>query len=254
MTHAPGRSGKRMRVLVAMSGGVDSTIAAFALKAAGHEIAGVTMKLFCYEREDGSSRPCCDGEAIRAARRSAEILGIPHTVVDMEEVFRRDVIGDFISEYESGRTPNPCIRCNSHVKFGPLIEKARRMGFDAVATGHYVRLLPPRPPNQVGPYTVRATPQRIRATSSGASRRNGWDPACSPWDGHRKEPYAVSRAGCACPIGTGRKARTSASFHRGSMPVSWPIGFPSRIRCEGPDRCGWPPRANRSASIAGSSA
>lgn len=129
-----------------MSGGVDSTVAAFLLKAAGHEVAGVTMKLFCYGREEGPSRPCCDGEAIRVARRSAELLGVPHTVTDLEEVFRRDVVGDFVSEYGAGRTPNPCIRCNSHVKFGPLAEKARKMGFDAVATGHYVRSLPAEPP------------------------------------------------------------------------------------------------------------
>jgi tRNA-specific 2-thiouridylase len=122
-----------------MSGGVDSAIAAYLLHRAGHEVAGVTMKLFCYEREDGPPRPCCDLEAVRDARRAAERIGIPHVVVDMEETFRRDVVEDFVSEYASGRTPNPCVRCNTYVKFRPLLEKARRMGFEAVATGHYVR-------------------------------------------------------------------------------------------------------------------
>jgi tRNA-specific 2-thiouridylase len=128
-----------LRVLVAMSGGVDSSIAAYLLHRAGHEVAGVTMKLFCYDREEGPPRPCCDLEAVREARRAAETIGIPHTVVDMEEAFRRDVVGDFIQEYAAARTPNPCVRCNTYVKFGPLLDKGRRMGFEAVATGHYAR-------------------------------------------------------------------------------------------------------------------
>ncbi len=134
------RGGARtLRVLVAMSGGVDSAVAAWLLARAGNEVAGATMRLFCYEREEGPPRPCCDMEAVREARRSAERIGIPHLVIDMEEVFRREVVGDFISEYARARTPNPCIRCNTYVKFGPLLEKAERMGFDAVATGHYAR-------------------------------------------------------------------------------------------------------------------
>lgn len=128
-----------MRVLAAMSGGIDSAIAAWLLTREGHEVVGATMRLFCYEREEGPSRPCCDMDAVRAARRSAERIGIPHLVIDMEEVFRREVVGDFISEYARGRTPNPCIRCNTYVKFGPLLERAERMGFDAIATGHYAR-------------------------------------------------------------------------------------------------------------------
>jgi tRNA-specific 2-thiouridylase len=131
---------KRLKVLVAMSGGVDSAVAAHQLQAQGHEVAGATMKLFCYDKQEapGHNRACCDLEAIREARRSADLLGIGHTVIDVEEAFGRDVVGNFVEEYAAARTPNPCVRCNTYVKFGPLLEKARRMGFDAIATGHYV--------------------------------------------------------------------------------------------------------------------
>ena len=111
-----------------MSGGIDSAIAAHLLSRAGHEVMGATIELYCFEREQSAPRPCCDMPAIREARRSAEILGIPHVVLNMKEPFRRHVVDDFIDEYASGRTPNPCVQGNTHVKFGPLIEEAMRMG------------------------------------------------------------------------------------------------------------------------------
>jgi tRNA-uridine 2-sulfurtransferase len=132
------RVAQPMRILVAMSGGVDSAVAAYLLQRSGHEVAGATMRLFCSSRQEGPARPCCDMEAVHEARRSADRLGIEHVVVDMEETFQREVVGDFIDEYARARTPNPCVRCNTLVKFGPLLAKARRMGFDGVATGHYV--------------------------------------------------------------------------------------------------------------------
>lgn len=141
MARSTDRHEKPQRILVAMSGGVDSAVAAYILKRAGHDVIGATMKLFCFDREESARRPCCDMEAIRLARRTAGIMQIPHVVIDLEESFRREVINDFISEYAAARTPNPCIRCNTFVKFAPLLTKARRMGCDAIATGHYVRLV-----------------------------------------------------------------------------------------------------------------
>ncbi|MBM3287112.1 MAG: tRNA 2-thiouridine(34) synthase MnmA [Candidatus Eisenbacteria bacterium] len=138
-----------MRIMVAMSGGVDSAVAAYLLHRAGHEVVGATLRLFCYERGEVPDRPCCDENAVLEARWSAERISIPHMVIDFKETFHREVVEDFVSEYGSARTPNPCIRCNTHVKFGPLLERAERIGFDAVATGHYARRDRP-PPSEMG--------------------------------------------------------------------------------------------------------
>ena len=128
------------RVLVAMSGGVDSSVAAAMLVDAGHEVIGVTMKTFCYSGTEDHGRTCCGLDGIADARRVAVALDIPHYVFDVEEDFNRDVIDDFVSEYAEGRTPNPCVRCNSNTKFRDLLERGRDLGCDRIASGHYVRI------------------------------------------------------------------------------------------------------------------
>jgi len=131
-----------MRVLAAMSGGVDSAVAAARAVDAGHDVVGVHLAL---SRAGGTlrtgSRGCCTVEDALDARRVADLLGIPFYVWDFSERFRDDVIDDFISEYKAGRTPNPCLRCNEKINFAALLERAIELGFDAVCTGHYATLV-----------------------------------------------------------------------------------------------------------------
>ncbi|SHO59912.1 tRNA (5-methylaminomethyl-2-thiouridylate)-methyltransferase [Pseudoxanthobacter soli DSM 19599] len=133
----PGRP-QDHRVVVAMSGGVDSSLVAALVKQAGYDVVGVTLQL--YDHGEASHRPgaCCAGRDIRDARRVAETLGIPHYVLDMEERFRDAVIEGFADSYLAGETPVPCVACNQTVKFSDLLETARDLGATALATGHYV--------------------------------------------------------------------------------------------------------------------
>lgn len=127
------------RVLVAMSGGVDSSVAAALLVDAGCEVIGVTMKL----HEDGSDivdRPCCSLDSTSDARRVCETLGIPHYVTNLVDHFGQDVLDDFVNEYARGRTPIPCVRCNTFTKFRDLLAKADAIDAPWMATGHYARM------------------------------------------------------------------------------------------------------------------
>ncbi|MGH2726678.1 MAG: tRNA 2-thiouridine(34) synthase MnmA, partial [Actinomycetota bacterium] len=129
-----------MKILVAMSGGVDSSVAAALLAREGHDVTGVHMKLSSYatsSESDGRVHGCCTVEAADDARRVAQVVDIPFYVWDLTAEFSRGVLDDFVSEYAGGRTPNPCVRCNETVKFGALLERGRDAGFEAVATGHY---------------------------------------------------------------------------------------------------------------------
>ncbi|CEA08677.1 tRNA-specific 2-thiouridylase MnmA [Arthrobacter saudimassiliensis] len=131
-----------MKVLAAMSGGVDSAVAAARAVDAGHDVVGVHLAL---SRMPGTlrtgSRGCCTIEDSRDAWRACDILGIPYYVWDFSERFKEDVVDDFVAEYAAGRTPNPCMRCNERIKFAALLEKALALGFDAVCTGHYAKVI-----------------------------------------------------------------------------------------------------------------
>ena len=131
-----------MRVVAAMSGGVDSAVAAARMVEAGHEVVGVHLALSqnaATLRE--SARGCCTIEDAGDARRVADMIGIPFYVWDMAARFKNDVVDDFVAEYAAGRTPNPCLRCNEKIKFAALLDKALALGFDAVATGHYAQIV-----------------------------------------------------------------------------------------------------------------
>jgi tRNA-specific 2-thiouridylase len=130
-----------MRVIAAMSGGVDSSVAAARMVDAGHEVVGVHLALSRATSPAGGSRGCCTLDDARDARRVADLLGIPFYVWDLSERFRVDVIDDFVDEYRRGRTPNPCMRCNERIKFAAVLDRALAMDFDAVGTGHYARVV-----------------------------------------------------------------------------------------------------------------
>lgn len=130
-----------MRVLAALSGGVDSAVAAARAIDAGHDVVGIHMALSRNrEATRTGSRGCCSIEDASDARWAAGILGIPFYTWDLSEEFEERVVADFLAEYRAGRTPNPCVRCNERIKFDALLERALALGFDAVATGHYARL------------------------------------------------------------------------------------------------------------------
>jgi tRNA-specific 2-thiouridylase len=143
-----------MRVIAALSGGVDSAVAAARLVDAGHDVTGVHLAL-AEKRYAGGGRGCCTLEDVHDARRAADMLGIGFYVWDFAERFRQTVLDDFLQEYREGRTPNPCVSCNQHIKFAAVLERAQALGFEAVGTGHYAR---------------------VQQTSAGAQLHRGVDP------------------------------------------------------------------------------
>jgi tRNA-specific 2-thiouridylase len=129
-------SAAKERVLVAMSGGVDSSVAAALLLEQGHDVTGVTLKLWGGESDSG----CCSVADVEDARRVAAQLGVPHYVFNLTDLFDDTVVGPYVRDHAEGRTPNPCVECNRSIKFGALFRRAEALGFDAVATGHHARV------------------------------------------------------------------------------------------------------------------
>ncbi|HYZ90907.1 MAG TPA: tRNA 2-thiouridine(34) synthase MnmA [Actinomycetota bacterium] len=130
-----------MRLLAAMSGGVDSSVAAALARQAGHDVTGVTLKQWEFpDEETRLVKGCCTLDAVADARRAADVIGIAHYTLDFRDSFAAEVVGPFVADYANGLTPNPCVRCNERVRFGALWERAQMLGFDGLITGHYARV------------------------------------------------------------------------------------------------------------------
>jgi tRNA-specific 2-thiouridylase len=153
-----------LRVLAAMSGGVDSAVAAARAADAGHDVTGVHLALSANPSSYRTgARGCCTLEDARDARRAADVIGIPFYVWDMAQQFHDDVVRDFVDEYARGNTPNPCLRCNEKIKFAAVLDRAVALGFDAVCTGHHARLDPALP--APGPRRLRRSPDLAKDQS-----------------------------------------------------------------------------------------
>lgn len=173
-----------MKVIAAMSGGVDSSVVAARLVDAGHEVVGVHLALAKAPSGSGRTRGCCTLDDARDARRVADVLGIPFYVWDLSERFRADVVDDFVEEYRRGRTPNPCVRCNERIKFAAVLDRALALDFDAVATGHYAQVLA----GPQGPELHRGVdPDKDQSYVLGVLTRDQLEHTLLPLGGDRKE-------------------------------------------------------------------
>ncbi len=131
---------KNSKIVVAMSGGVDSAVSALLLHELGYEVIGVNLKVWDYQQNCDSKKTCCSPKDIYDAKSVGMQLNIPFYVIKMEHIFKEKVIDRFILDYQKARTPNPCVECNTHVKFGALWEKSKLLGISWIATGHYARV------------------------------------------------------------------------------------------------------------------
>ncbi|MEA3485473.1 MAG: tRNA 2-thiouridine(34) synthase MnmA, partial [Candidatus Aerophobetes bacterium] len=130
----------KKKVAVAMSGGIDSSVCAALLKEKGYEVIGITMQIWTKVEDKSQVDRCCGVNTIDSAKRAADELKIPHYMLNFRDIFEKYVIANFCDEYTRGRTPNPCIRCNQYIKFGALLKKAKQLGADYLATGHYAKI------------------------------------------------------------------------------------------------------------------
>jgi len=188
----------RKCVVVAMSGGVDSSVAAALMQREGHDVIGITLQLYDHGTATGRKGSCCAGQDIHDARRVAEALAIPHYVLDYESRFAKAVIDSFAESYVAGETPIPCVTCNQQIKFRDLLETAKELGADALATGHYIE----RRETARGPELVRpADPERDQSYFLFATTRRQLD-------------YL------RFPLGAMRKAQVRALAHELALPVA----------------------------------
>ena len=202
-----------------MSGGVDSAVAAARAAEAGHDVTGVHLALSENPKSFRTgARGCCTIEDSHDARRAADVIGIPFYVWDLAERFREDVVDDFIAEYEAGRTPNPCLRCNEKIKFAALLDKALALGFDAVCTGHYATVVPARGRHP------RAAPRLRHGQGPVVRPRRARRPPARPRDvpARRHPHHQAGDPRRGRPPRPGRRARSPTATTSASSPTATP--------------------------------
>src|SRR5690242_15879350 len=187
----------KKRVVVAMSGGVDSSVAAAVMKAAGHDVIGVTLQLYDHGEATGRKGSCCAGQDIHDARRVAEALSLPHYVLDYETRFASKVIDAFAESYVAGETPIPCVTCNNEIKFRDLLDTAKELGADFLVTGHYVQ----RRDTSMGPQLVRAVdPDRDQSYFLFGITKEQLSRLWFPIGGMRKSEVRALAHACNLPL------------------------------------------------------